>query len=507
MIALSRSSFSTGSSNSESSTLESTEVDSDHHHSDIHMRKSYSMGGYDAIANSLYKLSKVRSTTTLLRKEKEDGDRRYSRQQQEESTPHFIENDGEEDHEGREKEHDRDYAALHELLLNSLFEDAKARQQLAQQSPPPSPLTPPVDDEGYVTPTNSSHKTVSIASPESNNRDRATRTGAYRFKRKTSNQSASSWNSRTSLHSKHSKYSKTSRGSSTSTKSDLLTPSSHQFKRSLGKRRRIHALPLLQVLRPRRYRKNKKLQQMEAMSVHNGSSPNVVTPSSRRDDSSISCASTTTFTTHDGEPRNISSISTSSASSFLEDWCDLQKDSGKGYAPGTSVTAHGKDDSMTKLVEKMDVLAEVENVGAYANAMLTRVPAKLMSSKRGGSGSLGSEGSQSGAEGYVETRSMLAVKMGLLSIKYGVLVHWNKASGLAELIVLRKMCSESFMKPGVSKGSWRKRMKHRVGRKGSMGINTTFATVDTISTDNASYNSFGLDPIDSYTNRVDDSFG
>ena len=445
----------------------------------------------------------------MLRKDRQEEDRRHSwKPPQDEQDPHLIPDDCyEEKGFAGTEEHERDYAALHELLLNSLFEDAKARQQLAQQSPPSSPMKPPVDDEGYVTPTHS-HKTVSITTPVRTGGEYAERTGGgYRLKRKSSNHSASSWNSRTSLHSKHSKYSKVSRTSSTSTKSDLLTPSSHQFKRSLGKRRRIHALPLLKVLRPRRYRKNKKLQ-LETLSLHNGSSPNVVTPISRRDDSSASCASATTFTTHDGEIRNLSSISTTSASSFLEDWCSLQKDSGKGYAPGTSVTAHGKHDSMTKLVEKMDVLADIENEGAYANAVLTRVPAKLMSLKRGGSGSLGSsEGSQSGGEGYVETRSMLAVKMGLLSVKYGILVHWNKTSGLAELIVLRKMCSESFMKPGTSKGSWRKRMKHRVGRTSSLGNNTTFATVDTMSTDNATYGSFGLDPIDSFTNRVDDSFG
>lgn len=529
--------------------------DDDRHHDrtiDLSMRPSSSWhsggGGYEGIANSLYRLSKVKSASTFSKRDKEHSDRRSTFQQQQQqqqhaksqplmnkhfSTPHLIENDDEEEDEDEndqeiQEDHDRDYATLHELLINSLFEDAKARQQLAQQSPPPSPSTPDSpsrdgdddDDEGYATPTHS-HKTVSIANPESTGRQKRNPSnrsnsgggggssgGAYRLKRKTSNQSASSWNSRTSLHSKHSKYSKTSRASSTSTKSDLLTPSSHQFKRSLGKRRKIHALPLLQALRPRRYRR-KKFWKTEAMSptVSGSSSPHVVTPSSRRDDTS-SCASNSTFATQEGDQRNVMmSLSTTSASSFLEEWCDLQKDSGKGYAPGTSVTAHGKDDSMIKLVEKMDVLAEIENDGAYANAVLTRIPAKVMSCRHGGSDSLGSQSSQTDANGYVETRSMLAVKMGLLSIKYGILVHWNKGSGLAELIVLRKMCSESFMKPGSSKGSWRKRMKHRTGRTGSLGNSMSFATVDTMSTENGPYDSFGLDPIDSYTNRIDDSFG
>ena len=66
---------------------------------------------------------------------------------------------------------------------------------------------------------------------------------------------------------------------------------------------------------------------------------------------------------------------------------------------------------------------------------LNRVPAKEMTCDR----------KEHGIDNrFVETRSMFAVKLGFVSLKYGVLVHWNVHTGLAELILLRKLCPESF---------------------------------------------------------------
>ena len=45
----------------------------------------------------------------------------------------------------------------------------------------------------------------------------------------------------------------------------------------------------------------------------------------------------------------------------------------------------------------------------------------------------------------IETRSVISVKMGFLSMKYGILLRWDAETGLVNLIVLRKMCPTSFL--------------------------------------------------------------
>jgi hypothetical protein len=45
----------------------------------------------------------------------------------------------------------------------------------------------------------------------------------------------------------------------------------------------------------------------------------------------------------------------------------------------------------------------------------------------------------------VETRSLLTLRMGFVSISYGILLQWDIESRLVELIVLRKMCREDFL--------------------------------------------------------------
>ena len=48
-------------------------------------------------------------------------------------------------------------------------------------------------------------------------------------------------------------------------------------------------------------------------------------------------------------------------------------------------------------------------------------------------------------DNFVETRSLLNLKMGFLSITYGVLLRWDTTkTGTITLVVLRKMCHESF---------------------------------------------------------------
>jgi hypothetical protein len=45
---------------------------------------------------------------------------------------------------------------------------------------------------------------------------------------------------------------------------------------------------------------------------------------------------------------------------------------------------------------------------------------------------------------YTETRSIIQLRMGFLSMQYGVLLRWDRNTHLIDFILLRKMCSESF---------------------------------------------------------------
>jgi len=215
-----------------------------------------------------------------------------------------------------------------------------------------------------------------------------------------------------------------------------------------------------------------------------------------------SCTSLTNFT-NDRSRNGLGDI----AHSFLHTHCQLQKDSGKGSPVGSAVTAHGRENAMAKLVEKMDLLAEVEQEGSFANAVLTRVPAKNMTSIQRRKDYDGDDDylhNELTYQGFIETRSMLAVKMGFMSLRYGVLVHWNKNSGLAELIVLRKMCSDAFMKtrsPKASNGlahghkksskSWRKRMRRSNSGVATQGYKQQRIPA-TISADSRAYDSEDL---------------
>lgn len=305
-----------------------------------------------------------------------------------------------------------DFAARHEQLINALFEDAKHRSESRIPSTPP-----PHASELAMTPprTPSSRK-------------------VYKSEIETPSAVMS-----TSASSRY------SRRSSTSHNSDLLSPSSHQFQRNIKTKRKSVVCTLSAM---RQYQNKQMHKRRDSRRYRNGSiaSSFCSTPCRTNEDSSF-----TSFSTLQSRG--------DTAHSFLHSQCILQKDSGKGVDPGSSITAKGKEIAMAKLIEKMDLLAEVEQEGSFSNAVLTRVPAKNMTAARREVNFDNSDPCTK--EGFIETRSMLAVKMGFMSLKYGIIVHWNEATGLAELIVLRKMCSDSFMKVKQSqKGkSWRKRMR------------------------------------------------
>ena len=45
----------------------------------------------------------------------------------------------------------------------------------------------------------------------------------------------------------------------------------------------------------------------------------------------------------------------------------------------------------------------------------------------------------------VETRSLLTLRMGFVSMSYGILLQWDSEQKLVDLIVLRKMCRDDFL--------------------------------------------------------------
>ncbi len=473
VIALSRSSFSTGSDTSTESALETTEVDRDTDSNRALLTKggssrnrkfpghNFDSRTYPYPYQNSYRSDAVDESVRKSPSKTSDSDRTSSSQR----TGAF-------DHETV------DFAARHELLINALFEDAKHRHEQRQALEESNHYA----NNGTTPPRSSATAKI------------------YQYPSSNASQTSKSRHSQSSH-------------SNTSTASVILSPASHQFKPSLNDRkRRVRSLKVLEKRTSQRRARRMKKNGMDGYEYDNHPSP-------RRGGTSVhayhhttetssdhsSCTSLTNFTNdRSGNGFGLGDI----AHSFLHTHCQLQKDSGKGSPAGTAVTAHGRENAMAKLVEKMDLLAEVEQEGSFANAVLTRVPAKNMTSMQRRRDFDGDDDdyldNDSTYKGFIETRSMLAVKMGFMSLRYGVLVHWNRNSGLAELIVLRKMCSDAFMKiksPKASNGfkhghmksskSWRKRMRKSNSGVASKGYKQHHIPA-TISADSRAYESDDL---------------
>ena len=113
---------------------------------------------------------------------------------------------------------------------------------------------------------------------------------------------------------------------------------------------------------------------------------------------------------------------------YLHELVRMQKDKGKGEPVGSNLCAKGREACLEKLRDKMRLLTEVATEKAAGATMKLR---KARISER--------------IDNFVETRSLLNLKMGFLSITYGVLLRWDTTkTGTITLVVLRKMCHESF---------------------------------------------------------------
>jgi hypothetical protein len=116
-------------------------------------------------------------------------------------------------------------------------------------------------------------------------------------------------------------------------------------------------------------------------------------------------------------------------SHYLHPQCVLQKDRGRGDDPKTSISAVGSDSCLQKLRDKMRLVVQVAGEERKASTGMKRRVAKVSS--------------MTGT--YVETRSMIEMQLGFLSMQYGLLLHWDiLETGKIIYICLRKMCHDSF---------------------------------------------------------------
>ena len=142
---------------------------------------------------------------------------------------------------------------------------------------------------------------------------------------------------------------------------------------------------------------------------------------------------------HDDDESLLSSFTMSRALpkpiTYLHDKCELQKDKGKGETPGSDICASGTDQCLEKLRQKMELLMQVaagdKGKKKKGGANMKRRKARITQDCRT----------------FVETRSVIELRMGFLSMQYGVLLQWDTVkTGKIKLVVLRKMCHEAFYK-------------------------------------------------------------
>lgn len=121
---------------------------------------------------------------------------------------------------------------------------------------------------------------------------------------------------------------------------------------------------------------------------------------------------------------------------YVHPLCRMQKDKGRGEEVGASICAKGRDACLEKLRVKMRLLTDIVLDASKGPATMKRKRAKVSQLY----------------DNFTETRSVIELKMGFLSMTYGVLLRWDTSvTGKVTLVVLRKMCHESFY-PSDKKG-------------------------------------------------------
>jgi len=114
-------------------------------------------------------------------------------------------------------------------------------------------------------------------------------------------------------------------------------------------------------------------------------------------------------------------------------------------------SAMGKEATLEKLNNKLSMLGDIESGKFGKAAEMLRSDAVAFALRGGEEDPNDDENTraQKLAEApvtKVETRSILTLRMGFVSMSYGILLQWDCASQMVELIVLRKMCRDDFLK-------------------------------------------------------------
>lgn len=125
---------------------------------------------------------------------------------------------------------------------------------------------------------------------------------------------------------------------------------------------------------------------------------------------------------------------------YVHDSCILQKDKGKGESPlgiASAISARGKEPCLDKLRDKMKIVVQVSE----EEAGVKKRPAKAVLLPPG---TCTSTASTTNTTTIVETRSMIELRLGFLSMQYGLLLHWDTSCQKIVFMVLRKMCHDSF---------------------------------------------------------------
>jgi len=157
-------------------------------------------------------------------------------------------------------------------------------------------------------------------------------------------------------------------------------------------------------------------------------------------------------------PTSIFGLSKNPTDYFHKD-CKLQKEVGRDAASqklstrslstiSTKSSATGRAATLIKLREKLSLLGDIESgkYGMAAEMLRSDAVAFAIQADSSANYSGPSSPQKNNRVQKVETRSILTLRMGFVSICYGILLQWDCMSGLVELIVLRKMCHDDFLK-------------------------------------------------------------
>ena len=129
-----------------------------------------------------------------------------------------------------------------------------------------------------------------------------------------------------------------------------------------------------------------------------------------------------------------SRVTNMKTSDFFHPKCVLHKEKGsRKDLLSNPPSAVGREASLEKLMEKLSLLSEIESGKYGKGADMLRSDAVAFTVP----GIVGVDA--------VETRSILTIRMGFVSMNYGIVLQWDCASELAKQVVLVKMCRDDFL--------------------------------------------------------------